>query len=102
MVGVCLLGTGAALVVHIVSGVSLRVALALAVSLMAAVVASIWRRATATDRQRLLSRLRVGVTAGFGATIIYDTSKFLLSQLDPSPYNPFEVLRIFGHLRLKP
>jgi hypothetical protein len=36
--------------------------------------------------------------AGSVATLGYDATKFVLSQLDPSPYNPFHVVRVFGEL----
>ena len=45
----------------------------------------------------MLARLaRIGLLSGIAATITYDVSKYLLSQLDPTPFNPFEALRAFG------
>lgn len=49
-------------------------------------------------RQWLRKVLVAGVVTGLVATFVYDVSRTVLSQLDPSPYSPFEVLRIFGTL----
>lgn len=42
--------------------------------------------------------MAVGIAAGLVATIVYDATKTVLSQLDPSPYDPFEAIRLFGLL----
>jgi hypothetical protein len=44
----------------------------------------------------LLALGRSGLTAGLFATAAYDFSRYVLSLLDPSPYNPFEAIRAFG------
>ena len=44
--------------------------------------------------------IAAGVVTGVVATVVYDGTRFALSQLDPSPYNPFELLRVFGTLLL--
>ena len=51
-------------------------------------------------RSGLASFLVVGLGAGIIATLAYDVSKAILSQLDPSPYNPFEAMKVFGRLLL--
>ncbi|HEY1306800.1 MAG TPA: DUF6789 family protein [Vicinamibacterales bacterium] len=96
--GVSFLASGAALTVHIMSGVSLRLAIVASISLVALVTGWIWRRASTEDRSQLNRRVRAGLIAGAVATASYDVAKFALSQLDPSPYNPFEAIRIFGGL----
>jgi hypothetical protein len=102
VLGASFLGSGAALVIHIVSGVSLRLALVLTIGLMAVAVRSIWQRTLARDRSWLVRRLGVGLIAGSLATVSYDIAKFVFALLDPSSYNPFEVIRVFGKLLIGP
>jgi hypothetical protein len=96
--GIGLLGTGVALVVHITSGLSLRIALALTTTICGGALWAMWARAPVQDRRRLTARLRIGFVAAAAATVAYDAAKFGLSQLDSSPYNPFEAIRVFGTL----
>src|SRR6266511_394953 len=98
LLGVSALGSGAALVAHIVSGVSLRLALVLTSALLMFVIGSLWRRVALSERSRLIRSLKTGLISGSFATVSYDTTKFALSQWNPSPYNPFEVIRVFGIL----
>jgi hypothetical protein len=90
--------TGAALVAHIVAGVSLRLALALTVGFLILAVCLVWRRTSSEDRLHMKMRAVVGLLSGLLATASYDFSKYSLSQWDPSPYNPFEAIHIFGVL----
>ena len=90
--------SGAALLTHILVGVSLGIALAFGASMLVAAVCLVWWKAPVQERVRLVRFARIGIVAGVTATIAYDTSKFLLSRWDPSPYNPFEALRTFGVL----
>lgn len=96
--GVFALFSGAALVTHIVSGFSLRLALGLAAAIVVLGVGVRWRRASPELRARMVKVSQVGLLAGLLATGVYDLSKFLLSRWDHSPYNPFEVIRAFGLL----
>jgi hypothetical protein len=98
ILGFGMLFSGAALVVHILTGISLHFTLALAATLLACAAGLIWRRATVDQRRRLGKIARLGLLSGVLATIAYDATKFALSQLDPSPYNPFEATRVFGLL----
>src|SRR5207253_11227789 len=85
-----------------VLGVSLRAGLTLAAMFpVAAFAIAFWTMASAA-RARVIHDLKIGVLAGFIATVAYDFTKFVLSKLDPSPYNPFEVIRIFGTLMAGP
>jgi hypothetical protein len=54
------------------------------------------RRAPPTLAREIWRVTRAGLIAGFGATIVYDVTRTVLSVFDPSPYNPFEALRRFG------
>ena len=98
LVGVLALFSGAALLTHIVWRVSLPLALAAAVMLLVFSGATLWRRATPAQRVMLAWLVKVGAASGLVATVSYDAAKYALSQLDPSPYNPFEAIRIFGTL----
>ena len=40
------------------------------------------------------------VLIGVIGTVAYDVSKAILSQLDPSPFDPFAAIRVFGRLLL--
>lgn len=88
--------SGAALLAHILGGFSLRLAWLFAASLAALGVGWRLRALSASERSRLLRLVRVALVTGVVATAAYDVSRWALSQLEPSPYNPFEALRIFG------
>lgn len=94
----CALFSGVALVSHITTGISLPVALATLAAIVAATSAFVWRRTPPLQRVVLKRLVTTGARAGAVATIAYDSSKFVLSKLDPTPYNPFEMMRIFGAL----
>ena len=96
--GVGAMFSGAALLAHILAGVALPLALALTATLLAVTAWLVWRRTAADERRLLLQRAGVGVVWGVAATLAYDVAKYALSLLDPSPYNPFEAIRIFGIL----
>jgi hypothetical protein len=96
--GIGALFSGVALLAHIIAGVSLRLALALTVGFLILTVCLVWRRTSGEERLRMLRRTVVGVVSGILATASYDLSKFALSQWDPSPYNPFEAIHLFGVL----
>lgn len=98
MLGLAMFFSGAALVTYIVAGVSLRLSLALTALFPVIGFSMAWRRLSPEGRARLVLQLRIGVLAGLVATVAYDASKYFLSRWDPSPYNPFEVVRIFGIL----
>lgn len=100
LIGVIALFSGAALLTHILSGVSLALSLSVATCVLAVSMVWLWRRASPVQRSLLLRLLRVGAVSGLLATLLYDGAKFVLSQLDPSPYNPFELIHKFGVLLL--
>lgn len=85
---------------HIVGGVSLRLALAGTTLILVGGVGLALRGQDAATRAWTLRTAAVGTAAGIAATICYDVTKAFLSALDPSPYNPFELLRVFGQLLL--
>lgn len=97
-VGVVMLFSGAALLAHILWAVALPLALAFTAALLVLTVWRVWRRAPAAERRSLAARALIGLGVGLVGTVAYDVSRSLLAQLDPSPYNPFEAIRVFGLL----
>lgn len=93
-VGACF--SGAALVTHIVAGLSLILALVFTGSILILAVGWVWRRSRPKERVRVIRYAKVGMLSGLVALVAYDLSKWGLSQLDPTPYNPFEAIRMFG------
>lgn len=102
ILGLGALFSGVALLVNILWNISLPLALATSAVLLGLSSAAVWRRATPDERHWLLRRVALGIGAGLIATLSYDTTKAILSLLDPSPYNPFDLIRIFGRLLLGP
>jgi len=98
ILGLSMLFSGAALITHIVMGVSLRAGLTVAAMFPVATFAIAFRTMAPAVRVKVLGDVKIGLLAGLIATVAYDYTKFVLAKLDPSPYNPFEVIRIFGTL----
>lgn len=94
--------SGAALLAHLLAGLSLRLCLAATTTAALTLSCALWFRADARARRRVARRVAVGLKAGVAALVAYDAAKYLLSLLDPSPYNPFEALRMFGVLLAGP
>ena len=90
--------SGIALLIYILAGISLLLGLAVTTTAMVAGFTFAMVMSSVAERRRILATIAVAAGAGLIATIAYDASKSVLSQLDPSPYNPFEVIRIFGGL----
>lgn len=90
------LSTGLALLVYIISGVSLLAA-AILVGLIAAIIGKIaWQRSTTSDHVYLGRSLRAGIVAGILATLAYDLSRFLLIRITGIMFWPFDIFNIFG------
>jgi hypothetical protein len=90
--------SGLALLFNILGRVDLRVALAAMVGVVAVSLVRLARRAGTAERRIMTRGLAIGATGGFIATLAYDLSKAALSVFDPSPYNPFHAIRVFGEL----
>ena len=90
--------SGVALLLHILGGVSLTLAIAVMTSLLLIVLGAVLRVSSAESRAWMLRTVAAGIGVGLSATLIYDLTKTLLSQLDPSPFDPFHVIAIFGAL----
>ena len=96
IIGIAVLAGGAALIVHILSGVSLRLALVVAASLLVGAGTVAWRRADIEQRLLLTRVAKVGLVSGLVATLVYDLVRTVLARFDTSPYDPFEAIRAFG------
>jgi len=98
LLAVLALFSGVALLLNIVARIDLRAALATTLSVVVVALALVIRRAASPERRLLARAIGVGAIAGFIATMAYDVSKAGLSVLDPSPYDPFHAIRVFGEL----
>jgi hypothetical protein len=98
--GIAALFTGAALLLTILELLPLPLALALTAGGSAVLVTLAIRRLPSQDRARAKRRAIAGAVGGAVAVVVYDIVKGVLGELDPSPYNPFETLRVFGELML--
>lgn len=96
VIGIGALFSGAALLSHIIARVSLPLALAVTASMLALTAGVVWVRVEPETRRELGGLVLRGLAIGLVATLLYDASRTVLSQVDPSPYDPFEVMRAFG------
>ena len=98
LLGVAALFSGAALVAHITTGISLPGALLMTSAAVATTCIVVWRRTSPGARMVLRRVVAIGAVSGVAATGVYDLSKAALSSFDSSSYNPFETIRVFGTL----
>jgi hypothetical protein len=92
------MGSGAALAVYAVSGVSMRLALALALAAGVFSVSTVWHRSDAEGRHALGRLLKTGVIAGLIATLAYDISRWTLVGVFGLSTSPFAALPLFGQV----
>jgi hypothetical protein len=90
------LSTGAALLIYIISGISLLAAAGLVLAVATVLGALIWRRSATPSRQALRTLIWVGVIAGFLATSAYDLSRFFLIEVTGIAFWPFDIFNVFG------
>lgn len=102
VVGVAFLFSGAALLMHILGQVPLRTGLSATFAASGVVVVVAWRRGDAGSRSRLKARIGVGLAAGVAALVVYDAAKLVLAAIDPSPFDPFGAIGLFGVLLAGP
>ncbi len=92
------LAGGVALLATILFQVPLLPALITGLLVAAVLIVVLVTRSSEAIRRHVGRLFRVGLVAGIVATVAYDISKALLSVADPTPYNPFEAVRVFGTL----
>jgi hypothetical protein len=98
-VGALLVG-GVVLILVIVAGLPLVLSPLIGVAVIAAALVRARRRLSPGAWQRLLARVRALAVVAVAATLAYDVMRAVLAGIDPSPYNPFEVVRVFGQLMI--
>lgn len=94
--GAVFLATGAALLIYILSGISLLAAAGVVFLAAGAVGGAIWRRASARSKEDLRTLLWAGAVAGIVATSAYDLSRFLLIEVTGIAFWPFDIFNVFG------
>jgi hypothetical protein len=90
------LSTGAALLIYLISGISLGAAVTLVLAGAMIVGAGIWRRSASHDRAAVRQTVWAGIPAGVLATTAYDLSRFVLIELTGIQFWPFDIFTIFG------
>lgn len=100
LLGSGFLSSGAALLVYIVSGVSLPAALALVLTVAVAFSAAVWHGLAAPGRAEARRAVLVGVAAGAVATAAYDLSRWLIVEVAGFTFWPFDIFTLFGQALL--
>jgi hypothetical protein len=98
-VGALLVG-GLVLILVIVAGLPLILSPLVGIGAIAAALVRARRRLSPTAWLMLVARVRALAVVALAATLAYDLMRATLAVIDPSPYNPFEVVRVFGQLLL--
>jgi hypothetical protein len=91
------LASGAALVVHILSSISLGLALLVAGIIVAITGGLTWKQLPPAARARVAQRVKIGLVAGLLATLAYDSSRWIMVTLFHYTFWPFDVYPIFGY-----
>lgn len=92
------LATGAALVVHIVTGFSLLAGVGALAMIGAAAFAAYWRHFTSPVRRALGRRVGHGVLAAVLATAAYDLTRLVITSTVTTAVDPFVAWPLFGQL----
>lgn len=100
VLGIAALFSGVALLGYLLAGLALPLTLAFTGMLLVVTVVLIWRRSDSATRGLMKSVVLRGALVALVAVAVYDVSREILAQLDPSPFNPFGAIPIFGHLLL--
>jgi hypothetical protein len=90
------LASGAALIVHVLAGISLGLALAAAVVVVAAAGIFLWAQLSPVDRAEVVRRAQAGVIAGIPATMVYDAARWVFVTVFHLTFWPFDIFSIFG------
>lgn len=102
VLGLVALFSGIALLANILLDVSLVAGLLAAGVVLAAALLVAYVQADQDDRRHLLGVARAGLAAGIASTVVYDVVRTGLGRLDPSPFDPFGAIRVFGALLVGP
>ena len=96
LIGSLPLATGAALIVHVVTLLSLGIGLLTAAILVGGVAWFTWTQLTPDQRIELRRRAMIGLGTGLVATIGYDLARLVLVTSLALTFWPFDVFPIFG------
>lgn len=96
--GVAALFSAVALLGTILAGLALPLTLAATAAMLVATVGFIAIRLDGEERAAMLATAARAAAIGVAATATYDVTRTVLSRLDPSPYDPFELMPVFGRL----
>lgn len=91
------LASGAALLIHILAGISLGLALLGMGLLVVCAGWLIWQRLTPVLRVNAAQRVLFGLAAGVLATLAYDGSRWVFVTVFHDTFWPFDVFPIFGY-----
>lgn len=91
------LASGAALIVHVLTTISLGLALVGMGIIIIGVGTLTWIRLPLSARTEIWQRAKVGLMAGFLATIAYDVSRWLIVNIFHDTFAPFHVFPLFGY-----
>jgi hypothetical protein len=98
LIGAAALATGAALLVYLLAGISLKLSLGATVATAAVAGWLAGRRLAPEGRREVGRRIRFGLLSGLLAVAGYDLSRFLFVRLSGSSFWPFDTVRLFGEL----
>ena len=91
-----MLSSGAALIVYVLSGISLGLTLVLLTIGAVVMQLRVHRMLPAARRAELGRRIRVGAMAGCVGIVAYDLSRWLLVHFGHFQFKPFDVFYTFG------
>jgi len=96
------LSTGAGLIVHVASDISLLMGVALSLILAISLVTVVLLRLPAPRRREIGTRVLVGAAAGLAATVAYDATRLIVVTAIPMTFWPFDAIQMFGRLLAGP
>ncbi len=102
LLGIAAMASGAGVITYILARISLLGGFGLAVLVQIVAFVTVWSQASLIERGRLSRIASAGLLSGVLATSIYDLTKFALSHLDATVYDPFQAIRMFGIALLGP
>lgn len=96
------LSTGAALVIYVLSGISLLFTFILLLCVASGLIGVIWQRLSVPGRARLKLVLKVGLISGIIATAAYDVVRLFLIEITGIEFWPFDIFNVFGQALVGP